>query len=332
MFAAMRKTFHLSFAGLAAAVLLSGCGTFGGGQTYTETSGKRGFHLFLHPAKRDPKAQLEFANSLRESGRTRKAMRQYVALAVYWPESAEAATATYENARLLDRRHKYYKAFDEYQRLFDRYAGLFPYDESLKRQFEIAKYLMETKKGRFLFMPGFAAPERAIPLFDKIVTNAPQWTLAPEVQYLRGRAYELSMDHELAIGAYMGAQNRFPDSPFAEKSAFAALRCYVVLARESPNNEQFLEGAWASVTMFLNGYPQSPDREKAADYRDELLRSRAKLSYDRARYYDVIAKRPKAALLAYQDFVGLFPQSDWTAAARTRIDALTNSVGTANEK
>jgi outer membrane protein assembly factor BamD (BamD/ComL family) len=299
---------------------------------YEETSGKRGFHLFVHPARRNPADQLEYANQLRESGNTGGAMRQYVALTVYWPEATEAATATLEYARVLDRCGKVEKAFDEYQRLFDRYAGLFPYDEVLKRQFEIATHLMNTKKGRFLFMPGFAAPERAIPLFDKIATNAPQWDRAAEVQYLRGRAYELSMDPALAIGAYMTARNRYPDSPFADKAEFGAVRCYYKLATDSPNNEQFLESAWAAVTLFLNLRPQAPDRDKAEEYREDLLKRRAKIAYDRACYYDRIAHRPKAALLAYRDFVKLFPGSDWTAAAQTRIDALAKSVGDLDEK
>ena len=49
---------------------------------------------------------------------------------------------------------------------------------------------MNTKKGKFLFIPGFDAPERAIPLFEKIVASAPEGQHTAEAYYLTGVANE----------------------------------------------------------------------------------------------------------------------------------------------
>jgi hypothetical protein len=332
MLAPVRRTMEILACALGLlAILLTGCATFSREQTYVETRGKKGWHWFLHPAYNNPQQQLTYADRLMQAHKTRAAKRQYLALTIYWPESTEAAQAQYHYAKIVDAAGKPAAAFDEYQRLFDKYAGSFPYDEVLNRQYEIATNLMELPKGRFLFFPGFKAPERAIPLFQSLLTNAPQWEKAAEIQYRIGCANENSLKYEEAIDAYMTTQSRYAGSPFAEKGSYGAAHCFYLLAQESPNNEQILEGAWAAMTLFLNAYPQSDNVAVAQEYRKTLLRQRAKLSYEKARYYDNIAKRPKSALLAYQNFVKDFPHSDWTDLAQIRIDALSKIVETKNE-
>jgi outer membrane protein assembly factor BamD (BamD/ComL family) len=310
------------------AVLLgmAACGTFGSAKSYEETSGKRGWHPFLHPAEKKPDAQLVFADQLLQSGRTRAAMKQYVALTVYWPESPEAASAQYRYAKLWDMKGKDMRAFEEYQRLFNHYPGQFSYDEVLNRQFEIATNLMYRKKGKFLFFAGFSAPERAIPMFQAIMTNAPQWKKSAEIQYLMGHANEMSLEYEAAIDNYMTVQNRYPDSTFAELASFRTGYCYYLLAQENPNNEQGLDAAWAALTLFLKNYPSSENASVATEYRNTMYRLRAKMAYEKANYYDRIAKRADSALIAYESMVRQFPHSDWTGLAQIRIDALSNSV------
>ena len=57
-----------------------------------------------------------------------------------------------------------------------------------------------------------------------------------------------------------------------------------------------------------------------------ILFSADGFAYDKARYYDLIAKKPKAALIAYRALVSQFPHSDWTGLAQIRIDALSKLV------
>ena len=304
----------------------------GAEKPYEETSSKKGWHPFLRAQGDTPAEQLACAGRLEQAGRIKKAMKQYRALVILWPDSAEAPIAQLHYARLLDQRKKYLQAFDEYQFLFDRYTGKFPYNEVLNRQFEIAHMVMNLKKGKFLFLPGFSAPERATPLFEKIITNGPAGPHAAEAQYLIGAAHEANYEYEEAVVAYMATQYRYPDSSSAEKAAFGQVRCYYLLAQEGSHNEEALENAWAAVTLFLNTYPASEDKATAASYRNVLYGQRAKAAYEKAVFYDRFAKKPKAALIAYESMVGLFPNSDWTALAQARIDELKQTVESDNEK
>ncbi len=295
---------------------------------YEETQKRHSWFSFNRPAKKNPTDQLAHADQLFAQGALKKAGKAYRALAMTWPGSPEAVPAQLRYGRSLDARGKSEKAFEAYQTLMKNHAGGFPYDDVLKRQFEIAKEVMERRRGRVLLFGGFKAPERAVPLFEEVVKNGPRSPYAPEAQYLIGWCYEISDQLELAVVAYMTAQHRYPNSPYADRAAFGRARSLYRLSEESPNDEDALEQAWAGVVLFLNNYPQSEDAELARAYRDTLLSRRARASYDKAVFYDTLAKKPAAALQAYQTFVKMYPRSEWASVAQTRIDQLSANMET----
>lgn len=291
---------------------------------YTEEFGRQGFfaRLFNRPRYDSPSKQFEYANRLFEEGRVRKAARAYLALTRHWPAAREAAEAQYRFARIMDHRGKIQNAFDEYQRLFDYYPHMFPYEDVLQRQFELAVELMNKRKGRFLFLPGFQAPERAVPLLEKVVANGPEWEKAPEAQFLLGRAQELALEYEAAIIAYATVQQRYPKSPFAEQAAYRLVHCWKKLADESPNNQQLLYNAWVAAMFYLNSYPMSGRAEEVRELSRVILDRRAEIAYNIARYYDQIVKKRSAAVSAYETCAREYPQSAWAERARRRLEEL----------
>lgn len=298
---------------------------------YHETVGKKGWWFFGKTARPTAAEQWAYADELDQAGRAGKAAKQYYRLVARWPQAPEAGPAQLRYARWIDGRGKLLHAFDEYQRLFDRFNGQFPFDEVLNRQFEIAEKLMTTKKGHFLVFPGFAAPERSIPLFEKIIANAPGSEHAARAQLLVGRAHELGKMYEEAIASYLTTLNRYPGTAMAEEAGFHAAKCYYRLALENANDEQLMENAWAAASVFIARYPKSENSLEAEVYRAELYDRRAALAFRRADFYDRIAKRPEAALLAYRAFLKQFPSSDQVETARARIEALEKKVETPHD-
>ncbi len=289
---------------------------------YYETAPKRGFHLFLRPGKKSPEAQWAHVQALERAGKTRAAANQALALRLWWPNSPEAPLAQLLHARLLERRNRLREAFDSYQHLVENYAGKFEFNEVLARQLRIAKTLMDHKKGRFLFFPGYSAPEQAIPLFEKIVASAPEGHGAAEASYLTGAAHERVFEYDKAIEAYFSVANRFPDSEFAPKAAFAQARCHVKVSDDAPNDNRALETARAACLLYLQRHPEAADR---AGVEADLARLRARQAanaFELARYYDRILRKPEAALIEYRNFVALFPEDERTPTANRRIAEL----------
>jgi outer membrane protein assembly factor BamD len=328
-----KSSFKARWHGVLALFLLCGLGTVPAdanspAKPYVETTPKRGFHLFVRPKQKAPEAQWKFVQDLDRFGKTSAASKQALALRIWWPHSPEAPQAQMLYAHLQERRGKLQEAFDAYQFLMEHYVGHFEFNEVIDRQMRIAKTLMDTKKGKFLFMPGFAAPERAVPLFEKIVASAPEGRYAPEAYYLTGVANEKTFEYDKAIEAYFTALNRFPTGEYAEKSAFAQARCHIQVSDDSPNDSRALDTARAACALFLQRYPDSGHRASIEADRARLLDRQIENAYALAHYYDAILRRPSAALIEYKTFVALYPDAAQTPAARLRIEQLSQSQPT----
>lgn len=317
----MLRAFRTIVPGLALLALLC-APSVRASDTYEETEKKHSWISFTRPAEKTPEAQFERAEKFRAQGSLKAAQKAYRALVVTWPRAAQAAVAQQRYAELLLALDNPEDAFEAYETLIDRYTGQFDYTEVIKQQFELGQKVMARRKGRFLFFGGFKAPERAIPMFEAVIRHAPRSEFAAEAQYLIGSCHELADELEMAVVAYMNTQHRHPDSAFAEKAAFGRAHCLYLLAEESPNDDEALEQAWAGVTAFLNAFPDSDRADTSRLYQRSLLRRRAEIAYQRGVFYDRVAHQPKAALMSYENFVKMFPNSDWTETARARIEAL----------
>ena len=292
---------------------------------------KKKSSFFHSPAMDSPASQLEYTELLLAEGKIRSAMKQYQALVHQWHNSPEAAIAQRAYAGLLEDRRKYSRAFDEFQYLIDNYAGHFQYEEALEHQFRIAHYLMTTRRGSFLFFPGFDASERALPLFEKIVQNAPGWEKTPQAQFYIGLIHEQAGDFELATKAYEITQYRYPDSPFAAEASFRRAHCLYVSANTNPQDEIRCRTALSTLAGFLKDYPGDNNRNAAQKYLEELKQRLARMYYDRAVFYDRIKNQSRSALIAYSDFVKKFPSSEMAAKAAERIEILRKEAEKENE-
>jgi tetratricopeptide (TPR) repeat protein len=288
--------------------------------------------FFHRPTKSTPAEQLAYARSLEAAGRIRAAMKQYVAIVHQWHASLEAPIAQEAYARLLAEREKYEQAFSEYQYLFDFFAGTFDSPRILKEQFKIANAVCAERHGGLFLFKGVTTPERALPMFGKIVANAPQWDRAAEAQFMVGSIHEEGKDYSLAASAYEAVQLRYPSSPAAGDAAFGRAGCLCFLARKTPRDEEGLRNAISAISVFVRDFPANPAVETARGYLGEMKNRLEKLSYDRAVFYDRAARRPEAALIAYREFMGLFPCSERRKEVEERMAYLQRQLEDRNEK
>jgi len=286
------------------------------------TERKKPGWLFHHPKAKTPGDQLEYANGLLATGHRREAAKQYYALVCTWHESPQAPAAQLAYAKLVEDRGDSLDAFNEFQYLIDHFAGRFPFDEALDHQFRIANDIMTARHGTMFVFRGYTTPERALPLFEQIVKNGPGWGHTPEVQFNIGGIHESNRDFEEATKAYEVVMVSYPHSPQAEDAAFHRAQCLYVLANANRRNEVSYREALSALSMFQRDYPKNVNAATAKKYLDELKERLADMYFERALFYDRIAKRPKSAVIAYADFLRNFPTSELASRANERMDTL----------
>ncbi len=297
---------------------------------YEEEREPRRFRL-LRPKMDAPDRQLAYANELREAGRRRGARRQYRALVRYWPNTPEAAHAQYARAQLLEERGRLFRASEEYATLLENYTGMVPHAQVLERKFEIAETIREQRRARFLIFPGFHAPERAIPVLESIVEHGPRWERAPDAQLLIGQIKEDTGKLEEAIIAYDRVEFRYPRSPQVEEAAFGKARALYQLSQEYPNHVDGAETAMHALAIFVRNHPDSEHAPEAREYMRTLYDRLARIKFEKARYYDRIARAPKAAITSYELFLEEFPDSVYVDFAERRLETLRAKVGEKDE-
>lgn len=277
--------------------------------------------LFLRPAKKSPADQLAYARSLRDANRLRRARSHYHALVATWPAAPEAAVAQYEWARILEAQDDPIAAFDQYQSLIDRFPGRFDFAEVTRRQTEMAQRMATHRSLPFLF-GGFSSPDRALPMYERILTNAPAWPGAPEIRTRMGEILESSGELAQAAAAYADVIYRHSETPWAEKAGARRIECLIRLSEKAPNNTRALDEAWAATVDYLTRFPASERASLIQLRRDALLRKRAEGAYEAARYYDRQKRKPEVIRTAYERFLAQYPSSPWTMTVKRRIEEL----------
>ncbi len=297
----------------------TGCST---GLPYQET--RSGKYLYLNPFSYKPATPEEhwkYADSLRKEGHTRGARKQFEIFTKRWPDDVKAAAAKQSTAEIYFDQSKNKKAFTAYEELIQQYyTNIKDYDSILDRQYILAEKEMNRKRMRWLF-GGYRAPERAVPLFESIIKNAPQWERAPEMQYMIGQAYQKNDDQELAVVAYATTEYRYPNSPYAEKAAVSKIDSYKKLVDSVPYSEDIREQAQLSASLFPELYTNSQHIAEVKTFGEELHGLSAQHNYEIGSFYERVPRPPKndSAAIYYSKVMRNYSDTQYAGQSAERM-------------
>lgn len=300
----------------------TGCST---ALPYQET--RSGNYFYANPfayKPATPEDHWKYAESLKENGHTRRARKQFDIFTKRWPEDAKASAAKQTVAEIYFDQGKNKKSFKAYEELIQQYyTNIKDYDSILDRQYTLAEKEMNRKRMRWLF-GGYRAPERAVPMFESIIKNAPQWERAPEMQYMIGQAYQKNDDQEMAVVAYAATEYRYPDSPFAEKAAVSKIESYKELVDSTPYSVDIREQAQLSATLFPELYTNSQQIAEVKDFGVKLHRLDAEHNYEVGRFYERVPRPPQtnSAAIYYNKVIKKFGDTEYAAKSAERLKVL----------
>ncbi|MFO7535193.1 MAG: tetratricopeptide repeat protein [Kiritimatiellia bacterium] len=287
--------------------------------------------LFNSPSRTNAAEQLAYAQELEAKGALRSALKAYKAAFLFWQTSAEAPQALLAYARLLEKTGRYSPAFDEYQYLISTYSGLFPYDAVIESQYALANQVRTEVYGRWFFGIGFVSPERAIPYYFQVASNAPNWRLAPEALFNVGSIFQQNKQYPEAIRVYSDVQTRYPNTDEAKMAAYQLVRCMLDITLSQPNNNQYRAETRAALALFLRDHPDSPHFEKMKRALSELDAMQAKTLMERAYVYER-ARKNKVAADVYRQLIAEFPKSPEAEKAKLKIAELTPPAEQGSQK
>lgn len=288
---------------------------------------KKHHGLFRRAAKNTPAEQLAYAKELEAAGEIRKARHQYDALVRKWHGSPEAAEAQLRYAILLDKAGYYEDAFNEYEYLAKYFPGTFRFDKLIERQLAIAKYVMETRYGGFLIFPGSKGTYRALPMFNKLLASAPYSSYTPEILFNIGLIHEENGDYKEAVEAYEKILTRYKENEFSEKASFRRVYCLVKIFHKKPRDELSSREAASAASEYLAKHPDGPNAKVVRDYLDELKKHIETMAFEKAVFYERHNNgKPRAAIIAYTEFIKKYPFSSLAEKATERIKLLESKL------
>lgn len=249
-----------------------------------------------------------------------KAARRTVAR---WPRSDFAAQAQFLLGLCYEARKWDEKAFKEFQKAIERYPKSAKYDETLDRQFAIAKRFLNGQWFKLWgVIPFFPSMEKTADMLAKIVRNGPYSKVGPDAQMAIGTAREKQKDYALAVKAYERAADTYHDDPkLAAEAVYRAAKAHEKQAKTADYDQSAAGQAIATYTDFIALYPNDPRVGEAQKTILTLRTEQARGAYRIAQFYDK-KRRWDGARVYYNEVVSKDPNSEYAALARKRLELL----------
>ena len=265
--------------------------------------------FFHHASKVPPNEQFAAAAALEDSGKRSDACAAYDRLVRSFPYSAAASQAQLRLGRLLEKRGKYKKAYEEYLYMLYFYPENAPADSLLRQMYAIANYYRT--KGK---------ESRAIDYFERLAQIAPQWTHTPEVLLQVGAMHFKNKDYYDAAEAFDSVTSNHPGT----KEALAALAQHALvlhaLSLKYPRDEAIMIRAIAITTAALRDCPVDiPERPVLAANLDDIRLRRSERYFQMAVFYDKSSYAPETRAAAYRDYLRRFPTGPHADKAKERL-------------
>lgn len=287
--------------------------------------------IFGRPRYKNAAEQLLHAQTLEAQKKNRSALRAYDALVHEWPDAPEAAQAQLQVGVLYKNNGNIERAFKELQYYIEAYATSLAsssvtnstYLQVVTHQYELAQsHLASLHQNSWFSRPNGAL---VAAMFKQVVLNAPEWDQAAHCLLLAGNAFSADKKWLEAIEVYNKIHSAYPGNHEVRLSAsYKTAIARTKISDQYPNDERSLVQALDAYSRFnqLHRKHFQSDESKALEQIEKLSQRYAKLCFERAEFYDRIRKDPKAAHIAYQQFLKQCPGAEQVPWVKNRIQEL----------
>jgi len=250
---------------------------------------------------------------------SRKQRSMYKDVVKNYPRTESAGEAQFKIGELRENDGDLKKAFEEYQTFLAEHPKNPRFGEAVKRQYDIAKALMESPKKGFLGIGAAIQPSKLIEMFEQISSNAPFSEYAPLSMYNIGLVNRTQNNFDAAIDAFDAVVEEYPNSHLHSQAMLQKFEMLGSVAENSnnPQNVRAQREAGQDALNQLSG-------EAAAEIRAEMGKLEDKQNekdFNIGRFYEKQGNL-KSAVIYYREVTSRPSTSEYYPLAKERLDQL----------
>lgn len=265
-------------------------------------------------------SMLRDAKSAEASGNAGKASSIYDAILKQYPFTDSAAEAAYLKAIAVRSGGQLQDAFDAFQKLIDKYRQSPRFADAIQQQYEIAEEAKGGKKQKnFLVIPMKLDSSEVIDLYRKVIQNAPFGKFAPLSQFSIAEIHQDKGEKDLAIAAYQGVVDNYPNTPQASEAQFRIGSISNVAAKKSQDASN-LTTTRDALTTYVAANPGGERTGEAQAMLQQVDSAQAAESLEIGKFYEKQGKI-KAAAIYYNEALK-FGSAESSDEARNRLSEL----------
>lgn len=274
-----------------------------------------------HAVKETPQKQFDWAMTFFESGDYKRAIAQFEKLVKAYPLSRLASEAQFYIARAYENLNEYYKAFENYQLVIDKYPYTEKVDQIIEKEYRIGNLFYTGQKAKVLGMPLLPAIPRAIEIFSKVVENGPYGEYADIAQFKLGECYMEIKEYVNAALAFKKIIESYPKSPLVDDAKYQIAICAASSSSGPEYNEEDTDKAIREFKDFVKRYPDSNMEKEARHFISKLEDRKAQSNFNIARFYERQGNID-SAVIYYEEILDRYPESEWAAQALEKLQVI----------
>ncbi|MBI3991105.1 MAG: outer membrane protein assembly factor BamD [Candidatus Omnitrophica bacterium] len=273
-------------------------------------------------AKGTPEEQMALVKTLYETKDYDRSVREAIKLFKAYPDSKEAPEAQFYIAKCEEGLGRYYRAFLAYQKVLDEYPQSERVKDVIEREYYLGNLFFSGRDKKIAGIT-FAAPaERAMEIFQKVLSNEPFGKYSDLSQYKIGLCYVKQGKYTDAKLEFEKLIEQYPHSSLVDDAKFQSALCSYKSALKPMYDNESIDEALKLFKELLQSHPDM-DSETLREVRkmtEELEERNAQKLFQIAKFYEK-QRKIDSAVIYYQEILKKYPDSPTTANAIERLRA-----------
>ena len=269
-----------------------------------------------------------------ERGKHKKAIKMYRRVWDRYPSSIFAPEALYQTALSEYDRNSFRRGFNALTTIILGYPDYEKYTTVVRLQFSIATDLYDGKRARYFWglLPGFKGYDRAIVMYETMVSNAPFSDYAP-MALMKAAELHIQLNNDIyALDSLDRIINNYPDSMLAGDAYLLLAQTFARLVDGPEYDQGATRESISHFEDFLILFPNHPNVKQGEDGLATMKGIEAESQIVKGDFYFYKWKDYRAAKVFYNEAITTAPETSEAAHAQVMIDRVDEKIRAALNK